>query len=255
MKKSDFHRKIRKSHRYLGVALGIQFLFWTISGLYFSWSNMDDVHGDPQKRAVPLFKVNQVWVSPSIIIDSLRAHAPVDSIIGLESIELFGKPFYQIHYTVSNVHLHSGSYVCLANAETGKLRPALSQAEAVELAQNRFVGDPKVEKVEFLTQTNGHHEYRNLPLPAYAVTFGKPVSTTVYIAAELGTVQKYRNTKWRIFDFLWMLHLMDYESRDNLSNGLLRAFSLFGLLTVASGFTLFWVSRKTTVQKKNLKMS
>ena len=26
--------KIRKTHRYLGLFLGIQFLFWTISGLY-----------------------------------------------------------------------------------------------------------------------------------------------------------------------------------------------------------------------------
>jgi uncharacterized iron-regulated membrane protein len=33
--------KIRKTHRYLGLFLGIQFLFWTISGLYFSWSDID----------------------------------------------------------------------------------------------------------------------------------------------------------------------------------------------------------------------
>jgi hypothetical protein len=36
---------IRKSHRYLGIFLGLQFLMWTISGLYFSWSNIDDIHG------------------------------------------------------------------------------------------------------------------------------------------------------------------------------------------------------------------
>ena len=64
MKKAELHRKIRKSHRYLGVALGVQFLFWTLGGLYFSWSNMDEVHGDPQKRPAPLFDVGQVWVSP-----------------------------------------------------------------------------------------------------------------------------------------------------------------------------------------------
>ncbi len=37
---------IRRSHRYLGVILGIQFLFWTISGLYFSWTNIDEIYGD-----------------------------------------------------------------------------------------------------------------------------------------------------------------------------------------------------------------
>lgn len=35
---------------------------------------------------------------------------------------------------------------------------------------------------------------------------------------------------------------MDYEGRDDFNNGLLRAFSVLGLLTVASGFTLYFVS-------------
>jgi hypothetical protein len=37
---------------------------------------------------------------------------------------------------------------------------------------------------------------------------------------------------------------MDYQTRDNLSNWLLRAFSIFGLFTIFSGFILFNVSRK-----------
>jgi hypothetical protein len=52
MKKGELHRKIRKSHRWLGIILGVQFLFWTVGGLYFSWSNMDEVHGDHQKAHI-----------------------------------------------------------------------------------------------------------------------------------------------------------------------------------------------------------
>jgi hypothetical protein len=37
---------------------------------------------------------------------------------------------------------------------------------------------------------------------------------------------------------------MDYQGRDNFGNILLRAFSIFGLFTVASGFVLFFVSSK-----------
>ena len=43
-------QKIRKAHRYLGLFLGIQFLMWTISGLYFSWTNLDEIHGDQFKN-------------------------------------------------------------------------------------------------------------------------------------------------------------------------------------------------------------
>ncbi|MEY2836374.1 MAG: hypothetical protein RLZZ557_2036, partial [Bacteroidota bacterium] len=81
-------------------------------------------------------------------------------------------------------------------------------------------------------------------LPAYAVTFSHPSRTTVYVSSELGTVQKFRNDKWRVFDFLWMLHTMDYESRDEIGNMLLRIFSIFGLVTVISGFMLFFISAK-----------
>lgn len=38
--------RFRKANRFLGVFIGIQFLFWTISGLYFSWTNLDEIHGD-----------------------------------------------------------------------------------------------------------------------------------------------------------------------------------------------------------------
>jgi len=47
------HYYIRRTHRYLGLIPGIQFLLWTIGCLYFSWSKMDEVHGDFQKRNVP----------------------------------------------------------------------------------------------------------------------------------------------------------------------------------------------------------
>ena len=47
---------IRKIHRYLGLIIGIQFLAWTISGVYFSWTNMDEIHGDHfRKELLPSF--------------------------------------------------------------------------------------------------------------------------------------------------------------------------------------------------------
>lgn len=45
--------KIRKTHRYLGLFIGIQFLMWTISGLYFSWTDIDEIHGDHFKKDEP----------------------------------------------------------------------------------------------------------------------------------------------------------------------------------------------------------
>ena len=57
--------KIRKTHRYLGLFLGIQFLLWTISGLYFSWTNIDEIHGDQFKNLAYQPKTFKGLISPS----------------------------------------------------------------------------------------------------------------------------------------------------------------------------------------------
>jgi uncharacterized iron-regulated membrane protein len=250
------HYYIRKSHRFLGLILGIQFLLWTLGGLYFSWSNMDEIHGDFQKKQMPLLSANIKLVSPSAVIDSIKKYHSIDSLVSIQLIDILGNPYYQIrciraiHNDVTHDH-HMKAMNHLADATTGNLRGPLNKDEAIQLAKRHFNGSPEVIAVEYLNSTDGHHEYRENPLPAWAVSFKHPSKTTVYIAAELGTIQKFRNDKWRVFDFLWMLHTMDYKGRDNLGNVLLRSFSIFGLFTVFSGFALFFVSSKWFRKKKS----
>lgn len=247
MKKAEFHRKIRKIHRWLGLILGIQFLFWTVGGLYFSWSNMDEIHGDHQKAHIHPLTSDITLVNPQDIIAKIKTNDSVNFVHEIRLVQILGKPFYQIFYSKEH---DKGKKIKLANAETGEIRNALTETESIEIAKTNFSDTSKVKQVEYLTTTNGHHEYRESPLPAYAITFEHPSSTTVYISTELGTVQKFRNNQWRIFDFLWMMHTMDYQTRDNLSNWFLRAFSIFGLFTIASGFILFFVSRKKSISKQ-----
>jgi uncharacterized membrane protein YkoI len=235
-----FHYLARRTHRYLGLFLGIQFLLWTIGGLYFSWSDMDYIHGDYQRKAAPMLQVRDSLASPNLVLKNLATQHPIDQVVSIHLIDVLGKPTYRVEIVPGMHH----KMIFLADAATGEIRPALSKKEAMAMAIQQFNGPPKVTKVQYLTSTNGHHEYRENPLPAYAIRFDHPSRTTVYVATELGAVTKFRNEKWRIFDFLWMLHTMDYQSRDNLGNVLLRVFSIMGLCTIASGFLLFWLSRK-----------
>ncbi len=235
------HYRIRRLHRWLGFILGIQFLMWTIGGLYFSWSDMDEVHGDYDVAHAELIP-NQTLVSPSIFLDSLKTIGAFDSLVDLKLITILDIPHWQA-ICHPRGH-HHRNLVYLWNAETGTYRPALEEEVAIEIARKRYLGNGQVKLVTYITETGKHHEYREQPLPAFAVTFEDSHRTTVYVASELGVITKVRNRPWRRFDFLWMLHTMDYTSRDNITNWLLKAFSIFGLATVASGFTLFFVSRK-----------
>lgn len=238
---------LRRLHRYMGVTIGIQFLLWTVGGLYFSWSDMDEIHGDYQRRPGPLLVPDTAgWVSPSVVVQNLwAAGESPDSILSLRLIPVLDASCWQVVFIVKNARHRHPRKTRLADAKTGTLRPPLSKEEAVEVAARQFNGTPTLLSAVYLDETSPDHEYRENALPAWAVTFEHPSKTVVYVAAELGTVEKFRNEKWRWFDRLWMLHVMDYESRDHIGNWLLRAFSVLGLLTICSGFALFVVTSPT----------
>lgn len=233
---------IRRLHRWLGLIIGIQFLAWVLGGLFFAWSELDEVHGDYERAPPALFATAAAYSPPLAVLDSLRQREAVDSLAELRLVSILGRPHWLAGYFPLGHGRHHKKWL-LADALTGKPRPPLSQEEAVAVAKNGYAGKGAVRQVEYLAETGNHHEYRGQPLPAYAVAFDDERRSTVYVSAELGTVQKIRNRSWRRFDFLWMLHTMDYQSRDHFGNWLLRAFSILGLVTVASGFALFFTSQ------------
>jgi len=246
----NWHWYIRKTHRYLGLLIGIQFLGWTIGGLYFSWSNLNEIHGDHLKRPGEALPVNPSLASPADAIRALGLRPGQDELTGVQLIQVLGKPLYQLNYRLAHGNNHRMAHTRLVDAETGALRPDLSREEAIALARQRFNGPADIEQVDYLTKTDSHHEYREKPLPAWAITFKQPAHATVYVAAALGTVQSVRTDPWRVFDWLWMVHTMDYQGRDDINNGILRAFSILGLVTILSGFALYGISSPQLRRKK-----
>ena len=110
---------IRKAHRYLGLFLGIQFLLWTVSGLYFSWTDIDEIHGDDFKQLPP----QQTTFTNLIGTASFESETTITS---LELLEIDGQPFYWMNKNK------------LVNALTGKEKAGINQAEAITVA-NRYM--------------------------------------------------------------------------------------------------------------------
>ncbi|HEU5289193.1 MAG TPA: hypothetical protein VFU05_01040, partial [Cyclobacteriaceae bacterium] len=142
---------IRKTHRYLGLFIGIQFLGWTISGLYFSWNDIDDVHGDHMRKNPHFISANTALVSPEAVIQKLKGSTTVDSIHSVQLISIVGKPFYQLQYFsghTGDVHLHT--HYGLADAITGDLRGPLTKDEAIAIAQDNIITSAKVTEVTLI---------------------------------------------------------------------------------------------------------
>lgn len=105
-----------------------------------------------------------------------------------------------------------------------------------------------VKNIQLITEVDKKHEYREKLLPAYVIAYEHQKNVKAYVSANDGAFQTVRHRDWRWFDFLWMTHTMDYDGRDNINTFLLRAFSLLGLLTVLSGF-LLWFTSSPTVKR------
>jgi len=222
-------QKIRKTHRYLGIFIGIQFLFWTISGLYFSWTNIDDIHGDQFKNLEYQPKSFDNLISPS----ALNITEGVNTI---ELRDINNLPYYWINKKQ------------LYNAIDGKLKESISKNEALYIAKNYMKADIEVTTIEKINETGKHHEYREKLLPAYVISYDNDEALKTYVSIKDGKFQTVRHRNWRWFDFLWMTHTMDYQGRDNFNTLVLRAFSILGLITVLSGF-LLWYTSSPSIRK------
>ena len=223
--KAKTSKKIRKAHRYLGLFLGVQFLFWTISGLYFSWTDLDEIHGDHFKK-----EKEQVSFTNLININDLEFKDPIKS---FELREIAYLPYYFINDSI------------LFNAYNGNLKDSISLEEAIKISNKNILDKYKISSVDKIYEVGNHHEYRGKPLPAFVISYEGAEKLKSYVSIIDGKFQTVRHRDWRWFDFLWMTHTMDYETRDDFNNKLIRAFSLLGLITVMSGFLLWFISSKT----------
>ena len=224
--------KFRKTHRFLGIFIGIQFLFWTISGLYFSWTDIDKIHGDHYKKTV-----DNATVFLPLIKDTLLQQLP----FRLHSIKVKSigeERFFWVNDSV------------LVDPTSGVILSEISTDQAIAVVQEHILPAYQPLSAERITAVGPHDEYRGRPLPAFKIPLSGEGNPIAYVDAVSGEFQRIRHTQWRWFDFLWMTHTMDYQGRDNFNTLLLRGFSLLGLITVLSGFALAFVTSPRLRRKK-----
>ncbi len=144
-------QKIRKTHRYLGLFLGVQFLMWTISGLYFSWTDIDEIHGD-HFRSEP----KQQVFTDLAGLSELSFDQPVESLV---LTNLLGEPYYFVNEST------------LIHAQSSVIKNGISEEEAVAIARENLRDDLMPSEVSLIETTDAHHEYRGKKLPAYQISF------------------------------------------------------------------------------------
>jgi len=238
-------RTWRKIHRYLGLVVGVQLLLWTMSGLIFSWNSIQRVRGEHLIRSQDILNLKDFQITG--IEQFLAGSANDDDSIIVSALlrTMLDRPVYEIA-----LEKDDAQSVEMFDAVSGKKISPISEDTAKAIALADFSANASVQSIELVMSTGPHSEYRNKEFPAYRVELDHSSGTVIYVSSNRGVVTARRNNRWRIFDFFWMLHTMDYQGRDNFNSWVLKGVSLFGLITVLSGFVLGLKTSKVFARRK-----
>jgi len=219
-----------KLHKWLGLFIGLQVLIWLSTGLYMVIVSLDFIHGDPLVENMQQTVV--VPIAPRTSVAELHARFPTARNIGLRVV--MGKTFYFVSVPGKRF---------LVDPASGTVVPPMGEQQARDIAAYHFNGDEPVIAATLLT-SNPPREIGARRLPLWRIDFDDRYSTTFYIDPDNGRLVTRRHQYWRIFDFLWMLHIMDYVNRDNAHNLLLKSAQITGLTFVLTGFWLLYFRLK-----------
>jgi hypothetical protein len=222
-------KTLRILHRWMGLIIGIQLLGWTVSGLYFTIFPIEIIRGNHLIKH-QTFQPLDSHVYP---IENLLSTYNANSISIKQRIDV---PYYIINGNGESIYI---------NANSGSPLVHLSEEQAIAIAEDK-TGLPAI-KLEIVNEDYPGAEFRGRQLPLYRITMESNENPHLYIEPITGDIVAVRTNKWRIFDALWMIHIMDYDGRENFTHILLKIFSLLGILTILSGLLLWFKTSRFMV--------
>ena len=213
---------LRRLHKWIGLLLGVQFLLWTASGTAMALLDMETVAGGPVPAATnPALPQGSAW-------DRIRASLGARPISGLAVRPLLDT--YAVEVATSGGTL-------LFDAATGR-RIVVDAALARRIAIAGYGGRGQATAISSLGEAT--FEVREHALPIWRVDFEDEANSSIYVSGASGQLLERRNDSWRIWDFAWMLHNMDYANRTSFNHPLIITVA-FGILWLAiTGFYLLF---------------
>ncbi|WP_235536269.1 PepSY domain-containing protein [Sphingomonas sp. Root50] len=88
--------------------------------------------------------------------------------------------------------------------------------------------------------TSSSTEYRGA-LPAWQVALNDADATRVYVDAATGRIAAVRTNTWRLYDFFWGLHIMDWKNHEDFNTPWLMAFAVGSLGLGVAGTVLLYM--------------
>ena len=219
---------IYKLHRWLGLVIALQLLAWSLGGLYFTLFDIETIRGNADSAEIAPAPIEL----PAVLADA----GAVARIAGQEVLAAVlttrrGRTVWELQGT-------GGRPLMLVEPADGGFVSPVTAGEAKRIALADFIHPAEVAGTVWI-DVDPPVEFRGGRLPVWQVALDHPKRVNLYIDPVNGEVLARRSRKWRIFDFFWMLHIMDYGQREDFHHPLLTGASSLAVLTALSGILLW----------------
>ncbi len=222
-------RLARTLHKWLALFVGLQLVLWTLSGFYMVVVDLDFIHGDPLVHNVRVpFEAKPPSISFAAVADQFEDVTQVS----LRALPGVSAPVFEVTTRTGKA---------LVDSTTGHRISPLPRDSVTKLAREYYAGAGNLAALT-LIERDAPLEIQTRPLPLWRVDFEDWLQTSLYIHPDTGVLVTRRHRFWRWFDFLWMFHILDFDTRTDVNNALLRTATVAGLVAVLSGGWLLYFS-------------
>lgn len=211
-------------HIWLGWLVAVPLLFWTVSGLVMVTRPIEEVRGH------------------SLHIE--HKPAPVRVQLGGAAGDTLireGKILDQRGRSVLIATFMDGSVHRIDLGAPGQtMLPPVDDAEARAAVRHAIKGGDQVASLKLFSAEQSPADFRK-PIAAWQVILAD--GTHVYVGRDTGEIEAIRTGWWRFYDFMWGLHIMDLETREDTHHPLLIGFAALALASCLLGTVLLFRRR------------
>ena len=210
----QLRRSLFRYHVWLGWLVGVPLLLWTVSGLVMVARPIETVRGSDLRidsQTIPLPSFN-----PAPVLNGIDVEPTVKEI----------RTFMQRGRAVTIVTRLNGSAMRF-DAAHGWFIPALAEHEAREVVAKGIVGGSRITGATLFAAGKVPFDFRK-PMPVWQVRLAD--GTHVYVGRDTAEIEAVRTRYWRFYDFMWGLHIMDLQTREDTHHPILVVFTAIAAL-------------------------
>jgi Na(+)-translocating NADH:ubiquinone oxidoreductase F subunit len=243
---------IRKIHKWASVIVGIQFLLWLSSGLYFNLMDHDKAGG----HAYRSHHKTEVEIDNQQLVDIKQVLNNFKPSVAVNQLTLLAKPYYLLSHE-KGLYANFVNRYTLVDAYTGQQR-IIDDAMANALAEQSYSGPGNIISTRLIEGVID--DFPKQYNPTWQVNFADEVETSVYVEADSGRIVGHSDNDKRLADIFFMLHFMDYANLGGFNSIQMILFAFVSLWLSLSGmiwtidlglrgqYQLKWLAKKRQVK-------